>query len=130
MVSRETVESWIARYERAWRTAGTDSLRGLFSEDASYGMSPYEEPAVGLEAIGELWEREREGPDEEFEIRHEIVATEGDTAVVRVEVEYGRGTEYRDLWIVRFADDGRCREFEEWPFWPEKPVVSYEGGSR
>jgi hypothetical protein len=130
MVSRETVESWIALYERAWRTAGTDTLNGLFSEGASYSMSPYEEPAIGLETIGELWEREREGPDEEFELRHEIVATEGDTAVIRAEVEYGRGTRYRDLWIVRFAGDGRCREFEEWPFWPGKPTVSYEGGSR
>ena len=25
MVSRETVESWIAAYERAWRTEGTES---------------------------------------------------------------------------------------------------------
>jgi hypothetical protein len=130
MVGRESVESWVARYERAWRTAGTGPLGELFSEDASYRMSPYEEPVIGLEAIGELWERERQGPDEEFEMRHEIVATEGGTAVVRVEVDYGRGTSYRDLWIVRFAGDGRCRDFEEWPFWPEKQIVSYEGDRR
>jgi hypothetical protein len=129
-VSREKVESWVALYEQAWRAAGTGSLSEVFSEDATYRMSPYEEPAIGLEAIGELWEREREGPDEEFEMRHEVVATEGGTAVVRVEVDYGRGTSYRDLWIVRFAADGRCAEFEEWPFWPEKPAVSYEGESR
>jgi SnoaL-like domain len=128
MVSREKVASWVGLYERAWRAAGTDALRGVFTEEAIYRMSPYEEPAVGLEAIGDLWEREREGPEEEFEMRHEIVATEGTTAVVRVEVEYGRGTEYRDLWVLRFADDGRCREFEEWPFSPETPVVGYEGG--
>jgi len=130
MVSRQTVESWIALYERAWRTEGTGLLSALFSEDASYRMSPYEDPAVGPAAIGELWEREREGPDEEFEISHELVAVEADTAVVRVAVEYGRGTVYRDLWIVRFAGDGRCAEFEEWPFWPEKPIVSDQGESR
>ncbi|MGI8306275.1 hypothetical protein [Saccharopolyspora hattusasensis] len=28
--------------------------------------------------------------------------------------------EYRDLWIVRFAPDGKCLAFEEWPFWPGK----------
>lgn len=122
------METWIAAYEQAWRAAGTDSLRTLFVEEASYRMSPYEEPVTGLAAICELWEREREGPDEGFEMSYEIVAVEGDTAVARVGVEYGQGAGYRDLWIVRFAADGRCREFEEWPFWPGQQIAA-EGGN-
>jgi hypothetical protein len=86
-------------------------------------MSPYEEPVAGLEAIGELWERERVAPDEGFEITREIVAVDGDTAVARIEVEYATGARYRDLWILRFASDGRCCEFEEWPFWPGQPLA-------
>jgi hypothetical protein len=91
-------------------------------------MSPYEEPAIGLVEIGALWERERASPDESFELTYEIVAAEGDTAVVRVEVEYGepRAAEYRDLWIVRLDPDGRCREFEEWPFWPGQQISPEE----
>ncbi len=126
MVDRVSVAAWVEGYERAWRTAGTDSLAGLFAEDASYRMSPYEEPVRGLEAIAELWERERVGPDEEFEMSSEVVAVDGDTAVVRVEVAYGSGSEYRDLWLIRFDAEGRCREFEEWPFWPgqEMPTTT------
>jgi uncharacterized protein (TIGR02246 family) len=127
MASRTDVEDWIAAYERAWRTAGTQPLADLFTEDGSYRMSPYEEPTRGLEKIAALWEREREGPDEGFEMRHEIVAVDGDTAVVRVEVDYARGTEYRDLWVIRLDSGGRCREFEEWPFWPEQEPTSEEG---
>ena len=95
--------AWVAAYERAWRTAGIEGLEGLFTESASYRMSPYEEPSVGLERIGELWERERQGHDEEFEITYEIVAVEADTAVVRAEVHYGPPdrNQYRDLWIAR-----------------------------
>ena len=122
MIDRASVEGWIAAYERAWRTAGTGSLAELFSEDASYRMSPYEDAAYGVEAIGALWERERAGPDEEFEMSSELVAIEGDTAVARIEVTYAGGAEYRDLWIIRFADDRRCREFEEWPYWPGQPI--------
>jgi ketosteroid isomerase-like protein len=124
--SRADAEAWVAAYERAWRTEGTERLRELFTEDASYRMSPYEAPASGLGEIAELWERERKGADEEFEMSREIVAVEGDTAVIRVEVRYGEPDrlEYRDLWIVRFAADGRCREFEEWPFWPGQEVVA------
>lgn len=130
-VSRAAVEAWVAAYERAWRTAGAEPLRELFAEDATYRMSPYAEPARGLAAIGELWEREREGADEPFEIKHEIVAVDGDVAIVRVEVEYGepRAAEYRDLWIVRLDADGLCREFEEWPYWPGQPIDP-EGGLR
>jgi ketosteroid isomerase-like protein len=129
--ARVNIEEWVEGYERAWRSPGTESLRGLFTEDATYRMSPYEEPAAGIAAIAELWEREREGPDEPFEMSHAIVAAEGDTAVVRVEVEYGgpERLQYRDLWIVRFAADGRCREFEEWPFWPGQQIAA-EGGLR
>lgn len=125
MLSRHRAEEWIAAYERAWRTPGTEPLRELFAEDATYSMGPYEEPAVGLAAIADLWERERKGPEEVFEMSHELVAVDGDTAVVRVEVRYGppRHLQYRDLWIVRLAPDGRCREFEEWPFWPDRGVV-------
>jgi len=64
---RRAVEAWVDRYEAAWRSAGTGALAALFAEDAGYRMSPYEETAVGLGAIAGLWERERQGPDEEFE---------------------------------------------------------------
>lgn len=124
MIDRANVETWIAGYERAWRTAGTDPLTELFRENASYRMSPYEDAARGLAAIGELWERERGAPDEKFEMSSELVAIDGDTAVARVEVAYASGAEYRDLWIIRFAADGRCREFEEWPYWPGQPLAA------
>lgn len=125
------MDAWIAAYERAWRTAGVDRLAELFAGDATYRMSPYEEPARGLAEIGALWERERKGADEEFTMSDEVVAVEGDTAVVRVGVHYSgpEPLEYRDLWVIRFAPDGRCREFEEWPFWPGQGITPGGGAT-
>lgn len=123
MIDRPSVEAWIAAYERAWRTAGTDSLADLFCEDASYRMSPYEDAARGLAAIRALWERERAGPNEEFEMGAKLIAIEDDTVVAQIEVAYASGAEYRDLWVIRFAADGRCRDFEEWPYWPGQPLA-------
>lgn len=130
-MGRAEIEAWVAAYERAWRTPGAEALAELFADDAIYRMSPYAQPARGLAAIGELWERERQAPDEAFELQHEVVAVEGDTAVVRVEVHYGepQPAEYRDLWIVRLGADGRCRAFEEWPYWPGQPIDP-EGGRK
>jgi hypothetical protein len=117
------VEDWLARYERAWRTAGTASLGDLFGEHATYQLSPYEEPLSGLQAIAEMWEAEREGPEEMFTMGTTLVAVDGDVAVVRVEVAYGNSfpREYRDLWVIRLGEDGRCSAFEEWAFWPGQP---------
>lgn len=119
-VSRAQIRQWVSDYERAWRTDGPGPLSELFSEDATYSTSPFEEPHRGLAAIASMWERERLGPDESFAMNSEVVAAEADTGVVRVEVRYGPPKErlYRDLWIVRLDADGRCIHFEEWPFWP------------
>jgi ketosteroid isomerase-like protein len=126
---RTDVEAWVAGYERAWRTAGTSGLGELFTDDAVYRTSPYEEPVVGLPAIAQMWEGERDGPEEPFTMASDAVAIEGDVAVVRVEVAYGGPVprEYRDLWVIRFARDGRCAAFEEWPFWPAQPLSMRSG---
>lgn len=117
---------WIAAYERAWRTPGTEALATIFTPQASYRQGPYQEPVIGLPSIARMWENERDGPDEVFQMTREIVAVEGDTAVARVEVRYGHPVdrEYRDLWIMRFVEDGRCNSFEEWPFLPGQPTTT------
>jgi ketosteroid isomerase-like protein len=123
MASREDVQRWVAGYEAAWRAAGSDGLPALFAEEARYLQSPYAEPITGIAAISEMWEAERDGPDEVFTIETETVAVEGDTAVVRALVRYGDPLqhEYSDLWLLRFDDSGRCSSFEEWAYWPERP---------
>ncbi|MFC0529486.1 YybH family protein [Phytohabitans kaempferiae] len=114
------VLGWVDAYERAWRSPGTETLGEIFTEGASYLQGPWDEPVVGLPAIAEMWEAERAGPDEAFDMSCEVVAVDGDTAVVRAEVRYGppHDQEWRDLWILRFEADGRCRWFEEWPIAP------------
>jgi hypothetical protein len=118
------IADWVAAYEHAWRTAGTGHLADIFTPDATYRMTPFEQPRRGLGAIAELWEAEREGPGEVFILSFEVVAVESDTGVVRCEVAYGEPNRrlYRDLWIVRLDENRRCFHFEEWPFWPDQPA--------
>jgi hypothetical protein len=128
-MDRAQLGEWIERYERAWRTPGTDLLAELFTADATYSTAPYESPHAGLAAIAVMWDDERLGPDEDFEMTSEIVAVEDDVGVASVTVHYDKPDEkagrlhrqrkeYRDLWIVRLDESGLCSEFEEWPFWP------------
>lgn len=122
-----SVMTWVAEYERAWREDDVAALDGLFTEDARYLRSPYDTPLEGLEAITGFW-----SDPTPFTMTAEPVAVDGRDAVVRVEVQYGgeKPQEYRDLWVLRFADDGRAELFEEWAYWPGKPYnVSGAGGA-
>jgi len=129
VTDRATVSRWLAGYEAAWRSPGTAGLAGLFTDDATYLQSPYEPPVTGLDAIKRMWEEERDSPDEIFTLVTGIVAVDGLMAVVRADVRYGDPLiqEYRDLWVIRFAADGRCAWFEEWPYWPERPYLAGGG---
>ncbi|MGO8885099.1 MAG: YybH family protein [Streptosporangiaceae bacterium] len=122
-MDRQQAAAWITAYEAAWRAAGTDALAAIFAPYATYLQGPYEEPVIGLPAIARMWEAERTGPAEVFSMSSEILALDGGTAVARIEVRYGDPVtqDWRDLWIMRFDPDGRCRDFEEWPFAPAKP---------
>jgi ketosteroid isomerase-like protein len=118
-MDRAAVERWVAGYEQLWRTPGTERLAQLFRPDASYRPSPWAQPIDGLDAIARFWDAERDSADEEFTMSSDVVALEEGTAVVRVSVTYGGppgSSRWRDLWVLRFAADGRCTAFEEWPF--------------
>ncbi len=121
-MDRREVEQWVDRYELSWRTPGTERLDELFSPTASYLPSPWSEALEGLDDIAEFWDSERDGADEDFVMSSDVVAVEGNTAVVRVFVEYATpvATRWRDLWVLQFDDDGRCSSFEEWPFAPDQ----------
>lgn len=116
-MDRDGVMRWVAGYERAWRDGDLDAVERLFTERAAYRPSPYERSEVGHEAIKTLW-LDDEGTA--FTMDAVVVAVDGDTAVVRLDVSYvtPRPQEYRDLWVLRFADDGRVADFEEWAYWP------------
>ena len=111
--------AWVAAYEGAWRASDVGAVADLFTDQAEYRPSPYGPSMVGHEAIREYW------VDDElvFTVEAEPVAVDGQRAVVRLEVRYGDPVrqEYRDLWVLRFADDGRVEDFEEWADWPGRP---------
>jgi len=103
----------------AWRRRR--SRRDVVTDDAAYRFSPYEPSEVGHEAIKALWS---DDAGKSFSMHAEVVAVEG--AVGRVDVGYETPVtqEYRDVWILRFAADGRVADFEEWAYWPGKPYTA------
>ena len=122
-MDHDDVLQWVRRYERAWRDGDLDAVVELFSDDAAYRASPYEPSATGHDAIKALW---LDDPGTTFTMHAHVVAVDGDVAVVRADVVYTApaAQEYRDLWLLRFAPDGRVADFEEWAYWPGKPYAA------
>ena len=118
---------WISEYERAWRGGDVEAVGALFTENAAYRPSPYEPSRVGHAAIREFW---LDDAGRAFSMDSRVVAVDSDVAVVRVDVRYEtpRLQEYRDLWVLRFAVDGRVADFEEWAYWPGRPYYSADDG--
>src|SRR3954447_422299 len=105
--------AWVTDYERAWRAGDESAVVALFTPDIRYRRSPYEASNLGHAGVQAFWADDRDRP---FTVVAEPVAVEGPNALVRLEVRYGDPVqqEYRDLWVLRFADDGRVADFEEW----------------
>lgn len=114
--------SWVAAYETAWRNRDAQAVPKLFTPNIEYRRSPYTEPVTGHVDVEDLWTED----DETFTMTAEPVAVEGVDAVVRVVVRYGTPVrqEYTDLWVLRFAPDGRVASFEEWAYWPGAPYTT------
>lgn len=114
---------WVAEYERAWRAGDTGAVERLFTPDVEYRLSPYGPSKLGADQVRGFW---RDDVDRRFTMDAEPVAVDGNVAVVRVDVRYEepRAQEYRDLWLLRFAADGRVEDFEEWAYWPDKPYTA------
>ena len=111
---------WVDEYERAWRDSDREAVVQLFSDDAAYRASPNEPSKIGHDAINAFW---LDDAGKTFGMTADVLAVDGDVAVVRVDVVYNGPPEeeYRDLWVLRFAREGRVDDFEEWAYWPGKP---------
>lgn len=127
-MDRPAVERWIADYRRAWASDAPDDIAALFTEDVTY--SPYPWPREdnawrGRDLVIRKWtERGDSGAGWRFD--HEILAVDDDTAVIEGWTYYDPTDEtpyedaYANIWVVRFAPDGRARSFAE--YWVQRPV--------
>ena len=106
-------------YLDAWRTNDPDSIRALFAADATYRNAARDlEPAVGVDEIVSLWEEERDEPGTWSYSGAVDLQTET-AAVIRGVTTYIGGPKagtYVNVWLVRFDENGRANEFQDWWF--------------
>ncbi len=105
-------------YERAWASNEPDDITALFSDDAQYLTAPFLEPRVGNAAIVHGWLEDRDEPGD-YDFRWSVAGIDGELAFVEGETVYRPTADsaerrYSNLWVIRFAADGRASSFTEW----------------
>jgi ketosteroid isomerase-like protein len=113
MTDSTTVSTWIDGYRRAWDSNAPDDIRALFTEDATYLDAPFDDPRVGHDAIVAGWIEGQDQPGD-YTFTWSAAGLDGDTAFVEGETIYADGRRYANLWVIRFAADGRATSFTEW----------------
>jgi ketosteroid isomerase-like protein len=117
---RAMVQRWLDAYVAAWRSYAPVEIKDLWTEDAIW-MYPFGIRARGRDAITAEWMAEkhlfaRGGYDAVYEpiaIDGPIVVTHGRTRFYDVQTGETQA-EFDNVWVLRFAPDGRCAEFHEW----------------
>lgn len=105
---------WVSGYVRAWESNDPRDIGALFTDDAQYRTAPDAPPRRGREAIIAGWLEDRDDPGTwafDWRILHE----EPGIAFIEGRTDYpSRADDYINLWVIRFAGDGRATEFTEW----------------
>ena len=126
-MDRSDVEHWLGGYLRAWKSDDPQDIAALFTEDVTYSPHPWPRDTnrwVGRDTVIRKW-LERGDSKLGWRFEHDVLAVEGDAAVIEGWTYYDpapddpRPDAYANVWLVRFAPDGRAREFVEW--WVQEP---------
>ncbi|MEO6199608.1 MAG: nuclear transport factor 2 family protein [Cryobacterium sp.] len=118
MTDVAAVSAWIDGYRRAWESNDAPDIVLLFTESAVYRTEPYADPWIGQDAIVAEWLFAADEPGETT-FHWMPVTIADDVAVIEATTVYRDGPSYRNLWVIRLAEDGRASEFTEW--WMEEP---------
>jgi ketosteroid isomerase-like protein len=126
-MDHERAQDWLNRYVAAWLSYEPDDISALFSEDVSYRYHPSDNPTVGREAVVASWlgvdanegASTRDAPGT-YEAGYSPIAVDGDTVVATGTSRYREQADgpfvrtYDNCFVMRFDDEGRCRDFTEY----------------
>jgi hypothetical protein len=122
VMNRDAFGSWLDALGRAWEaTDGRDFVQ-LFAEDATYQVTPFEEPMRGRPAILEYF-AEATQTQQRIRFEHEVLGVAENRGIAHWRVSFDlvpsrRRLELDGIFVVYFGAAGRCTVFREW--WHER----------
>ena len=110
------VRDWAYRYARAWETRDAEAAAALFTEDATYRSSPFEEPYRGRDGVRRYWS-EVTSTQENVEVAIGRMLVDGNQALVEWWTQMENGGTPVTLpgsLLLDFDDSGLCQALREY----------------
>jgi len=110
----ERLDDWMDLYVDAWSTNDPELIAAMFTEDAVYDPQTADGELHGPAEIIAWWKEKDEDP-ENWDFEWLPVVETDEVAVVTGTTQYfDPAAVFRNLFVIKFDEDGRCRDFTEW----------------
>ncbi len=115
-------KTWLDTYGGAWKSGeakGAEELfTRLFTEDATYQETPFDEPMRGRKAIIE-YGRASIQSQRDIEFGYEILAVTPTLGIAQwwtsfTQIPSGDAVRLDGIFVISLNEDGRCTELREW----------------
>ena len=110
----ERLDAWMDGYVLAWSSNDDQHIRAVFTDDAVYDPQTADGEWDGIEDIISRWQGIGDVEDN-WDFEWQPLVETDDLAIVTGRTTYFEpAASFRNLFIIRFASDGRCYDFTEW----------------
>lgn len=117
-MNRQSLENWLHLYGQAWEKGDSEMAAALFTKDARYYETPFDDPLVGRAAIRRYWaEVPRNQTDIAF--RCQVLSIQEPVGIVRwwagfIRISSQKRVRLDGIFVITMNEAGFCRLFQEW----------------
>jgi ketosteroid isomerase-like protein len=109
---------WLHAYGHAWMGRDPKAAAALYTDDATYQVTPFDEPIRGRAAIYAYWDGVAK-TQERIRFDFEVVAVTSEHGIAHwwasfVRVPPGLETKLDGIFLIALDADGRCQSLREW----------------
>ena len=113
-----TYKTWLDAYGCAWETRDPEAAVRLFTREATYHETPFDEPVRGHTEILEYWS-EGARSQEDVHFSYEILAVTEREGIAHWRANFRRvpsrtQVKLDGIFLVKLDADGLCTAFREW----------------
>ncbi len=110
----ERLDAWMDGYVLAWSSNDASQIGDLFTEDAVYDPQTADGEWEGRDEIIARWQ-EIDDDEENWDFEWRPLVESDDVANVTGRTRYtDPPVSFRNLFVIRFNDEGQCYDFTEW----------------
>lgn len=119
-------KKWLDLYGQASRDRDPQAAAELFSPDAQYFETPFDEPMIGRDAIYQYWSGAAQSL-RDVQFSYQILAVKQNLGLARWQANFvpaslGARIALDGVLLAEFDDQGKCSLFREW--WHRQEIDS------